>query len=140
MKFNVCQSKESPHPEAKKLTQESPFVAVTVSPTEAEVATQDADDVVLVMLDVVVVADVVEEDDGLDVVVKVVVVELKMVDVVVRVDVVELEEEVVMSEPVSAPITFIAFIVNIVESSMKIPSPATSPVQKPQCQLKSGED
>lgn len=134
MKFKDCQSKDNPHPDAKKLTQESPFVVVTVSPTEADVATQEEEDVVLVTVDVVVVADVVEDE------LEVVVVKLEMVDVVVRVDVVELEEVVVMSEPVSAPTNFIAFIVNIVESSTKMPSSATSPVQNPQCQLKSGED
>jgi hypothetical protein len=59
--------------------------------------------------------------------------------VVVDVGVVELNGELVVVEPSSAPSTFIAFIVNTVSSSTKIASPEGSPVQKPQCQLKSVE-
>jgi hypothetical protein len=56
LKFNDCQSKDNPHPEEKKLIQELPSAVVRISPTEAEVATQFADEVVVV----VAVADVVE--------------------------------------------------------------------------------
>ena len=102
------------------------------------VTVAEAELVVVVVVGSEKIADVVV----VELVVKLVVVgSEKIADVVViEAAVVEPDEVLVVLELSTAPTTFIAFMVKTVESSTKMSSSATRPVQKPQDHVKSDND